>query len=166
MADYELAQLNIAKLTAPLESPTLKDFVDNLDRINELAESSPGFVWRFQTDDGNATGVRPFGEDYLVNFSVWKDVESLHHYVYRTAHAEIMRRRREWFETVKEAYTVLWWVPGGHRPTVAEAKARLLQLREHGPGPDAFTFKKPFPKPSQVGETGALPGFDDSCLAT
>ena len=163
MSNHELAQLNIARLAASLESPQLQDFVANLDRINALAEASPGFVWRFQDDAGNATGARPFGEEYLVNLTVWKDVESLHRYVYRTAHAQIMARRREWFETMREAWTVLWWVPEGHRPDFAEAQEKLQLLRSNGPTADAFTFKKPFPRPD---EAGATPSFDDTCLAT
>ena len=162
MSKYELAQLNIARMVAPLESPVLKDFVDNLDRINALAEDSPGYVWRLQTDDGDATGFRPFGEEYLVNLSVWKDVESLHQYVYRTAHAKIMARRKEWFSRMREAYTVLWWVPEGHRPTVAEAKAKLQLLRANGPTAEAFTFKKPYAKPE---ESAGVAPFDDSCPA-
>lgn len=163
MPDYELAQLNIALMTAPLDSPRLRDFVDNLDRINALAEQSPGFVWRLQDDDGNATGIRPLGEETLVNLSVWQDVESLHRYVYRSAHKDIMRRRQEWFHRMKEAYTVLWWVPEGHRPTVAEAKTRLDYLREAGPGPEAFTFRKPFPKPDS---NVFLSPFEDGCPAS
>ena len=163
MPDYELAQLNVALMVAPLESPILKDFVDNLARINELAESSPGYVWRLQTDDGDATGIRPFGEDYLVNLSVWKSIEALHNYVYQSAHTQIMRRRKEWFHKMREAYSVLWWVPAGYRPTVSEAELKLRLLREKGPTSEAFTFKKPFPKPT---ESGSLSGFDSSCPAT
>ena len=162
MSAYELAQLNIALMVAPLESPLLKDFVDNLDRINELAEQSPGYVWRLQTDDGNATAIRPFGEEYLVNLSVWKSIESLHHYVYRSAHIEIMRRRKEWFHQMQEAYTVLWWVPEGHRPTVDEAKVKLQLLKDKGSTAEAFTFKKPFPKPF---ESSSSSTFDDCCPA-
>lgn len=163
LSNHELAQLNIARLAASLESPQLQDFVDNLDRINALAEASRGFVWRFQDEAGNATGARPFGEECLVNLTVWADVESLHRYVYRTAHAQIMARRKEWFRTMREAYTVLWWVPAGHRPDFAEAHEKLQLLRSKGPTPDAFTFKRPFPAPHQV---GTLPALDDSCLAT
>lgn len=163
MPDYELAQLNIALMKAPLDSPRLRDFVDNLDRINALAEQSPGFVWRLQDDGGNATAIRPLGEKTLVNLSVWKDVESLHRYVYRSAHKDIMRRRKEWFHRMKEAYTVLWWVPEGHRPTVAEAKARLDGLREEGPGPEAFTFRNPYPKPDS---NAFLSPFEDGCPAS
>lgn len=164
MSNYELAQLNIARLAAPLDSPQLADFVANLDRINALAEQSPGYVWRLETEDGNATTLRPFGDDYLVNMSVWKDVESLHHYVYKSAHVDIMRRRKEWFERMREVYTVLWWVPAGHRPTIAEAKTKLEVLRAKGPSDEAFTFKKPFPQPDE-GKADFLDGFDDTCPA-
>ena len=150
MSSHELAQLNLAKLLAPVESPQLADFVASLDRINALAEASPGFVWRLQTDAGNATAIRPFGDDILINLSVWKDVESLHRFVYRSDHIELMNRRREWFDGLREAYLVLWWVPAGPRPSLPEAQERLERLREHGAAPDAFTFKKTFPPPDTV----------------
>ncbi|WP_020393756.1 DUF3291 domain-containing protein [Thiolinea disciformis] len=142
---YQLAQLNIATLLAPLDSPELKDFVDNLDRINALAEQSQGFVWRLQTAAGDATALRPFGEDVIVNLSVWDSVEALHQFVYRSAHAPIMSRRREWFARMAQAYMVLWWVPTGHQPSVEEAKQRLEQLQTQEPSAEAFTFKKLFP---------------------
>lgn len=147
MSRYELAQLNIAVMKEPLESPGMADFVANLDRINALAEATPGFVWRLQSDAGNATDFRPLGESTLVNMSVWKDVESLNGYVYKSAHAEIMRRRHEWFEKMKEVFVVLWWIPTGHRPTIEEAIAKLERLRAHGPTEEAFTFRKAFPAP-------------------
>jgi hypothetical protein len=147
MSAYELAQLNIAVMKEPLESPGMADFVANLDRINALAESSPGFVWRLQTEEGDATAVRPMGADTLVNMSVWGDVESLNRYVYESAHVDIMRRRKEWFERMREAYVVLWWVRKGHRPGIAEAIAKLQLLREKGPTEEAFTFRKAFAPP-------------------
>ena len=103
----------------------MADFVANLDRINALADGSPGFVWRLQSEEGDATALRPLGAETLVNMSVWQDVESLHRYAYRSAHVDIMRRRREWFESMKEVFVVLWWVPTGHRPSLEEAIARL-----------------------------------------
>ncbi len=145
MSKFELAQLNIAQMKAPLESPIMAQFVANLDRINAVAESSSGFVWRLKTDDGNATALRPFGENFLVNLSVWRDVDSLQNYVYKSAHVEIMRRRKEWFDAMGEAALVLWWVPVGHRPDEGEAAARLEQLRRSGASPDAFTFRQPYP---------------------
>ncbi len=144
---YELAQLNIALMKAPLESPLLADFVANLDRVNSLAEQSPGYVWRLQTEEGNATGIRDFGEEYLVNLSVWEDVESLHGFVYASEHVDIMRRRKAWFEMLREAYSVLWWVPAGQRPEIAEARDRLTTLRQRGPSAAAFTFKQDYPPP-------------------
>lgn len=165
MSRYVLAQLNIALLSAPIDSPELADFVDNLDRINALAETSPGFVWRLQTDGGNATDIRPLGDEYIVNLTIWKDVDSLYNYVYKSAHVEIMKRRREWFERMREAYMVLWWVPEGHRPTIEEAMARLQILRKEGPSVEAFTFKKPYPAPDRSGR-GLLGPFTDTCTAT
>ena len=144
---FHLAQLNVAILKEPLNSPTLAEFVENLDRINELAEKSPGYVWRLKTDSNNATSLRPMGENILVNMSVWQDIASLNEYVYNSAHTEIMRKRRQWFEKMSEMYMVLWWVPQGHQPGMEEALARLEQLRQHGPSPEAFTFLIPFPHP-------------------
>jgi hypothetical protein len=166
MSDYQLAQLNIGIIRGPIDSPLMAEFVANLERINALAEHSPGFVWRLQTGDGDATAIRPFeNENQLVNMSVWQDAESLRRFVYQSAHAPIMRRRREWFERIKEAYLVLWWVPRGHRPEVAEAIARLELLRSSGPGPEAFTFGVLYPPPdAPAGESTG--GFSDTCPAT
>lgn len=115
MAQHELAQMNVARLRAPIDSPQLADFVDALDRINAVADGSPGFVWRLQDDSGNATALRPLGEEVIVNMSVWRDAESLQAFVYRSDHVGVMRRRRDWFEKM-DLYLVLWWVPRGHRP--------------------------------------------------
>ena len=164
MSQYLLAQLNIAKPREPLESPTMADFVANLDRINALAEASPGFVWRLQDESGSAVALRPFGEELIVNMSVWKDVESLSAYAFKSAHVEIMRRRREWFERMSEAYAVLWWVPKGHRPSTVEAKERLEHLQKFGPTPHAFTFKNAFPAPDALDATQLFTS-DDACPA-
>ena len=120
MSRYQLAQVNIATLKAPLDSPVLKDFVDNLDRVNALAEGSEGFIWRLKGEGNDATALRPFGEDIIVNMSVWRDVDSLRKFAYGNAvHVEILKRKREWFTRMKDAYMVLWWVPAGHQPTTA-----------------------------------------------
>ncbi len=150
MSNFELAQLNIAYLKAPIDSPALADFLTNLDRINLLADASDGFRWRLMTDEGNATSLRPFGDDALVNMSVWRDLEALRNYVYNSAHVEIMKRRREWFARAPQAYAVLWWIPSGHRPSVSEAADRLEELRRHGPSSTAFTFSKLFHAPDVV----------------
>jgi hypothetical protein len=148
-SDYELAQLNIAVARGPMETPVMADFVANLERINAVADGSPGFVWRLQTEEGDATGIHAFDDELmLVNMSVWQDLESLRKFVYRSAHVEVLRRREEWFERMVEAFLVLWWVPRGHRPGLDEAKARLERLRSQGPGPGAFTFRQAFPPPT------------------
>lgn len=165
MSAYELAQLNVAIMKEPLESPSMSDFVANLDRINALAESSPGYVWRLQTEAGDATAFRPMGENTLVNMSVWQDIESLNKYVYRSAHVEIMRRRKEWFERMQDAYVVLWWVPKGHRPSTTEAITRLELLRKKGPTVDAFTFRQAF-LPPDARQPNAILGFGNECPAT
>jgi Domain of unknown function (DUF3291) len=164
-ATYELAQLNIGIIRGPMDSPIMADFAANLARINAVADGSPGFVWRLQTADGDATSIRPFDNpNLLVNMSVWCDVESLRRYVYSSAHVELMRRRREWFERMPEAFLVLWWVSKGHRPTVSEAIARLGLLRSYGPTPEAFTYREAFPPPDLVNNQPAAT-FADECPA-
>ena len=165
MSTYELAQLNVAIMREPLESPRMADFVANLDRINALAEASPGFVWRLQTEEGDATALRPMGENTLINISVWQDVGALNRYVYGSAHVEIMRRRKEWFERMREAYVVLWWVRKGHRPDFAEAHARLELLRAKGPTSEAFTFRQAFPAPDAP-QPSAPFALGDECPVT
>jgi len=166
MSAYELAQLNIGVIRGPIDGPVMAEFVANLDRINALAERTPGFVWRLQTEEGNATAIRPYpeNENMAVNMSVWKDVESLRAYVYHSAHVEIMRRRREWFEKMDEAFLVLWWVPKGHRPSIDEAKARLELLRRKGSTAEAFTFRQSFPPPDAPESSPVA--FGDECPAT
>jgi len=165
MSRYELAQLNIARARAPLDSPVMADFVGNLERINRLAETMPGYVWRLKDESGDATALRPFGDDILVNMSVWKDVESLRAFMFRTDHTAIMRRRQEWFERMDEAYAVFWWVPAGHRPGMLEAWERLEHLRLHGASAQAFTLRTPFPAPD-AGAEPLPPPFPDTVPAT
>ena len=120
-------------------------FVARLDDLNALADRSPGFVWRLQTSEGNATYFRPYDDDrILMNMSVWETIEALRHYVYQTVHAELLRQRHEWFEKFVGVYTALWWVPAGHRPGIDEARKRLAHLEKHGPTEFAFTFKRTF----------------------
>ncbi|HWT51881.1 MAG TPA: DUF3291 domain-containing protein [Caulobacter sp.] len=147
-AKFHLAEVNVGRLRAPIDHPMIKDFADNLDRINALAESSPGFVWRLKGDGDNATDLAIDGDPlFIPNLSVWEDIPSLGAYVYRSGHVEIMRRRKEWFEPM-DTYMALWWVPVGHQPTVEEALEKLALLKAHGPTPAAFTFKTPFPPPT------------------
>jgi hypothetical protein len=140
-----LAQLNVARLLEPLESPRLADFVAALDEVNAVADAAPGFVWRLQSESGNATDVRPWGEDVIVNMSVWASVQALRDYVYGPEHAAVLRRRREWFAVLDRPHVVLWWVPTGHVPDLTEAGDRLARLEHDGPGPEAVTLRAPFP---------------------
>ena len=146
--DYNLAQLNIARFVKPMSHPDNFEFIDNLDSVNAIAESQPGFIWRFVGSGNNALDVQAFDDPNVAsNMSVWTDIESLRKFVYKNvAHQAIMRRRREWFDKL-DFYVVLWWVPVGHLPTLDEAKERLKLLREHGPSPRAFTFAQPFSSP-------------------
>jgi hypothetical protein len=165
MPRHHLAQLNVGVATAPLDSAIMADFMNNLDRINALAESAPGFVWRLAGDNNNATALRPIDDRTMVNMSVWTDAQSLSAFVFRTAHVEFMRRRREWFERMAEAYLVLWWVPAGHIPTTDEAVTRLAHLREHGATPYAFNFRSVFPPPDATQAAEPSP-IDDTCPAS
>jgi hypothetical protein len=145
---HHLAQLNAARTKAPLDSELLSGFVEALEPVNALADASPGFVWRLQTDEGDATSIRAFEDELMiVNMSVWESIEALWDFVYAGDHLSYMRRRREWFERI-ESHMVLWWVPAGHTPSVDEALDRLDDLRANGPSGRAFTFKRRFPAPA------------------
>ncbi|MGH2474725.1 MAG: DUF3291 domain-containing protein [Candidatus Limnocylindrales bacterium] len=147
---WQLAQLNVGRLLAPLDSEALAGFVAALEPINALADGHPGFIWRLQTDAGDATSIRPTEDDlFLINMSVWSSLETLRAFVYTTEHVQILRQRRAWFEQLAASHMVLWWVPAGHIPTIDEALERLEQLRQGGPTHAAFTFRAPFePKAS------------------
>nr|BEK64002.1 DUF3291 domain-containing protein [Kitasatospora purpeofusca] len=151
----QLAQLNVATLLHPIDDPRIAPFVELLDPVNAAADGTPGFVWRL-VEDGtdDATGLRPAGPDVVVNLSVWEGQEALWEFAYRSGHLEAMRRRREWFARHVEAHLVLWWVPAGHRPGVAEALERLEHLRAHGPSPRAFTFASAFSAEEARSATG------------
>jgi Domain of unknown function (DUF3291) len=164
---WHLAQVNIGRARGEITDPVMQGFVARLEEINALAEQSPGFVWRLQTEDGNATAVRPYpGDDrIMINMSVWTDLESLREYVFRSAHAAVMRQRREWFERFEGIYDALWWIPAGHRPTVPEAVNRLAHLEAHGTTPYAFSFQQPFdPDGHSLARERAT--WDDACPAT
>jgi hypothetical protein len=151
ISTLHLAQFNIARMRGSLEDPVMRGFVERLDEINALADRTPGFVWRLATDAGNATYLRPYGDDrIIVNMSVWESVEDLRRFVYAGDHAELLRRRREWFERLDAPVVALWWVPAGHRPSIDEAKKRLGYLETHGPTPFAFTFRALFPPDAEL----------------
>jgi len=152
MSVWNLAQFNIARAVASLDSPELEEFVNALARINALADAAPGFVWRLAGSSDSAPAAAAASDPrLLLNLSVWQSPDALFDYVYKSAHTEVMVRRRQWFEKPAQAHQVLWWVPAPHRPTLEEAMERLEQLRQHGPSPVAFTFKQRFPAPDQEG---------------
>ena len=140
-----LAQINIGRLLAPIDDLLIADFKNNLDAINELAESSPGFVWRLKGDNNNATHFHPFGDELdIVNMSVWEGVDALKTFAFQSEHMEFLKRRREWFVNYPTAHMALWWIPEGHKPITEEAKERLCSLDKHDPTPFAFTFRQLF----------------------
>ena len=141
----KLAQLNIALAKYPLDSPQLKEFVDNLDKVNDIADNSEGFVWRLQDESGDATHIQLFDDpNIIVNMSVWDGIDSLKNFMFRTHHKEIMRKKSQWFERLTQDSYVLWWVGDDHIPSPQEAVERLEYLRKHGDSPYAFTFKSNF----------------------
>ena len=146
---YHIAQLNIAKAVAEMDTETMAGFVARLDEINQLADSAPGFIWRLQTEAGDSTAIRVFKDPLiLVNISVWENIESLKTFVYKSFHVELIRDREAWFKKVAEAHQVLWWVEAGHIPSIDEAREKLDFLRENGVSQQAFTFGKPFDAPT------------------
>ncbi len=156
---YHLAQLNIATMKYPLDSPEMADFVNAIPEVNLAAERHPGYIWRLQDDDdsgygyGGSTSQRLPGYDRattLVNMSVWRDLASLQAYIRDPKHLAVMRRRREWFDKMASAHLVLWWLPVGHVPSLAEAAAKLKLLIGHGPSAAAFNFSKNFPAPGEI----------------
>jgi hypothetical protein len=145
---HHLAQINIGRLLAPIDHPQIDEFVQGLDPINRLAESSPGFIWRLVSVNGNATEIL-YNEDPLVivNMSVWDSVESLKAYVYNSSHLEFFKKRANWFEKMSQPSYCLWWVPAGHTPTVPEGRERLEHYQQHGATEFSFWFSQLFPAP-------------------
>ncbi len=142
---YQLAQVNIARMLAPLDDPVMTDFVNNLDRINAVAERSEGFVWRLVDDANNATSLRIIDDEYLiVNMSVWESMDHLFSFTYQSDHLEIFKRKKEWFSRIAKAHLACWWVAENYKPTIRDAEQRLEYLDVHGETPLAFTFKKRF----------------------
>jgi len=152
MTARHLAQFNVARLRAPLDDPASAGFVAGMTLMNDLADRSPGFVWRIAEDGADdATGIRPLDPDTIITMSVWESLEALRAYTYQSAHLDFLRRRREWFEPAdRPAALVLWWIPAGRTPTVDEALERLDLLGAAGPTPEAFTFRRPFPAPTRA----------------
>jgi hypothetical protein len=150
MTEYHIAQINIGRILAPIDDPIMTEFVAQLPPINALADQSPGFVWRLQSESGDATSIKVYDDDFIiVNLTVWESVDVLREYVYKSAHKGVLRDRKRWFEKFDGPYYALWWVLAGHNPSTEEGKARLDHLREHGDTAYAFSFKHIFPKPAE-----------------
>ena len=145
MQAFHLAQINIAKAVSSMDSELMKGFVDRLDEINHLADRSPGFVWRLKAEGDNATTSAYEDPSIIVNLSVWGDLESLKNFTYKSVYIELLKAKKQWFHKPAEAHQALWWIPHGHKPTVAEGKERLRHLQEHGATDYSFNFSKYFP---------------------
>lgn len=153
MQDWHIAQMNVATALYALDDPRIAEFIGLLDEVNALADNSPGFVWRLQSESGNATDIQATDDPrFIVNMSVWENVEALFDFAYKSSHRLVTAKRRQWFAPPKSAYQVLWWVRAGTQPSVQEGLDRLRMLDAQGPTASAFTFKTKFPPPGMTGE--------------
>lgn len=149
---YHLAQINIARLIAPIDDPKIAEFVAQLEPINALAGMAPGFVWRLQSESGNATDIAYSDDPFIiVNMSVWESIEALRNFAYKSDHARAFRARAKWFEKMDKPNYCLWWIPAGHVPTVAEGRERLEHYQQYGATPYSFWFSQHFPEPADEG---------------
>jgi hypothetical protein len=146
---FQIAEINIARMKGvDINDPVMKEFVDNLDKVNAVAENSEGFVWRLKDDNNNATAINPYNdEQVIINVSVWESIETLEDFMYKTFHSEFLRRRKEWFQAFGKVTTAMWWVPEGKFPTIEEAVQKLADLQQNGPSAAVFDFKKKFLRP-------------------
>lgn len=149
MTDFNIAEINIAKMIGlNINDPIMKEFVDNLEKVNDIAEASAGFVWRLKDDSYNATSFNPYNdEQIIINVSVWETIEALEYYMYKTFHSDFLRRRKEWFNTHGKASTAMWWIPVGQTPTLEEAIEKLDYLQIHGASDKVFNLRNKFSKP-------------------
>ena len=148
MSAYHLAQLNIARMLAPIDDPIMAEFVAQLGPVNALADQAPGFIWRLQSESGDATSIKVYDDDLIiVNLTVWESPEYLREFVYKSDHSGVLRDRKRWFEKFEGPYYALWWIPAGQLPSTEDARQRLDHLRQHGDSAYAFSFKHLFPAP-------------------
>jgi len=147
---YQLAEINIAKMKGiNIDDPIMQEFVDNLGVVNELAESSEGFIWRLKDENDHATSFNPYDdEQIIINVSVWKDIPSLEHYVFKTFHTDFLKRRKEWFKSYGKAYTAMWWITAGEYPSLEDAVARLDHLQKEGASAYVFDFRNKHQAPT------------------
>lgn len=152
MSAFHLAQMNSARLRAPLEDPSIAEFAEGLSLMNDLADRSPGFVWRLVGENGDGTIAAPADPATIFTLSLWESLEHLRAYVYQSTHLDYLRRRRDWFlPHGHQESLVMWWIPAGRIPTLRQGVSRLGRLQAAGPGPEAFTFRQPFPAPVAAG---------------
>ncbi|WP_226664729.1 DUF3291 domain-containing protein [Microbulbifer aggregans] len=151
MASYHLAQVNIAYGIETLDHPVMAGFVAELDRLNALADISEGFIWRLQSDEGDATAFKLYDDEKIIlNMSVWESIETLKSYVYSGEHLEILKQKKQWFEKTKSAHLVLWWVPAGEIPSIEDVKSKLSLIQKLGPSEQAFNFARAYPAPDSI----------------
>jgi hypothetical protein len=159
--NWHLAQINIARIAAEkITDPVMQTFVAQLEEVNAIAESSPGFVWRLKDDSNNATSFNPFNDErIIVNMSVWETLDQLMKFVYDGRHLEVLKRRREWFVNFGKPFAALWYLPAGDIPTVDEGVRRLSTLQEKGPTSFAFDLRKSFDPPAKANFSNAADKF-------
>jgi hypothetical protein len=150
MQKYQLAEINVARMKGvDINDPIMLEFVDNLERVNALAESSEGFVWRLKDESGDATNINPYNdEQVIINVSVWESIETLENFVYKTFHTDFLKRRREWFQTFGKVHTAMWWIPEGQFPSTQDAVDKLDKLQKNGASELVFDFRNKFEKPN------------------
>jgi hypothetical protein len=151
MTEYQIAEINVARMKGiNINDPITKEFVDNLDKVNALAESSQGFVWRLKDESNNATNLNPYNdEQVIINISVWQSIETLEDFIYKTFHTEFLKRRKEWFQSYGKAYTAMWWIPQGQFPPIQEAIEKLDYYQKNGPSELVFDFRNKYLSPHE-----------------
>ena len=151
MTEYQIAEINVARMQGiNINDPIMKEFVDNLDKVNALAESSQGFVWRLKDESNNATNLNPYNdEQVIINISVWQSIETLENFIYKTFHTEFLKRRKEWFQSYGKAYTAMWWIPKGQFPAIPEAIEKLAWYQKNGPSELVFDFRNKYLAPHE-----------------
>jgi Domain of unknown function (DUF3291) len=148
MTKFQLAQINIARMLAPIDDPVMAEFVAQLAPVNALADRAPGFVWRLQTESGDATSLKVYDDEMImINLTVWESVSALREFVYKIAHYGVLRDRKRWFEKFDGSYYAMWWLPAGQLPSIEAGKERLDYLHQHGDSAYAFSFKNVFSEP-------------------
>ncbi len=143
---HYLAEFNFGELKHPWDDPRVADFANNLDMVNGVAARADGFVWRLSDADMEAQQLDPNGafggnERIASTLSVWRDAQSLLTFVFNTVHKQFYARRREWYESKNNGNLVLWWIPAGTYPSVADGMERFEYWLSHGDTDHAFGWK-------------------------